>query len=51
MPVGPLLIVWTTVVWLVALDLHMASQAGAAKVDAIGAPAPICFADVVEGPA
>jgi serine protease Do len=34
--------------WLAAPDLRIGSQAAAAEVDAIGAPAPIGFADIVE---
>ena len=39
---------WLAVPDLPVADLRMASQAFAAEVDAVGAPAPIGFADVVE---
>ena len=47
-PVALLLVALATAAWFTAPDLRIGSQAAAAEVDAIGTPAPIGFAEIVE---
>jgi S1-C subfamily serine protease len=47
-PVALLLVALATAAWFTAPDLRIGSQAAAAEVAAIGTPAPIGFAEIVE---